>query len=147
MLFNLLVCLMLGLPQISTNLRSIYELKNSGFLVYNWPSNKIDLRSHHNRLVSSQPLHPFVSLKTGAPESQTQPDHRDILVINLRLTCDALRPISDRPMTLARPPWVTCLTRQKFARDKDFKSDLRLINDRAELHTRASNDLRPTWED
>ena len=91
----------------------------------------------------------FVSLSawTRAPESQSRPDRRDTLSTDLRLTCNALRPISDRPTTWARPPRVTCLARQKFAWDKHFKSDLRSIYDRVEWHTRPPSDLRPTRED
>ena len=91
----------------------------------------------------------FVSLSasTRAPEPRPRPDHRDTFATDLRLICDALRPISDRPMTWARPPRVTCVTRQKFAWDKNFKSDLRPINDRAERHTRQTGDLRPTCKD
>ena len=90
----------------------------------------------------------FVSLSawTRAPESQSRPDRRDTLSTDLRLTCNALRPISDRPTTWARPPRVTCLARQKFAWDKHFKSDLRSIYDRVEWHTRPPSDLRPTCD-
>ena len=66
---------------------------------------------------------------------------------DLRLTCDALRQISDWPTTWARPPRVICVTRQKFAWDNNFKSDLRPIYDRAEWHTRPSRELRPTCKD
>ena len=44
-----------------------------------------------------------------------------------------------RIRTTARPPWYTC--------DKNFKSDLRPIYDRAEWHTRSPSDIRPTCED
>ena len=66
-------------------------------------------------LRARDPRTQFVSLsaKTQAPESQPRPDRRDTLATDLRLTWDALRPISDRPTTWARPPRVTCLTRQK----------------------------------
>ena len=63
------------------------------------------------------------------------------------MTCNVVQPISDRPTTWARLPRVTCLARQKFAWDKNFKSDLRSIYDRAEWHTRPPSDLRPTCEE
>ena len=71
-----------------------------------------------------------LNFMSEAPESQPRPDRRDTLATDLQLTCDTLRSISDRPTTWARPPRVTCLTRQKFAWDKNFKSDLRPIYDR-----------------
>ena len=40
-----------------------------------------------------------------------------------------------------------CVTRQKFAWDKHFKSDLKPIYDRAERHTRQPSYLRPTYKD
>ena len=61
------------------------------------------------------------------------------------MLCDRL--VTDPRPAWVRPPRVTCLTRQKFAWDKIFKSDLRPIYDRAEWHTRPSSDLRPTCED
>ena len=80
-------------------------------------------------LGARDPRTPFVSLSayTRAPEPQPGPNRRDAIATELRLTCDALQPISDRPTTWARPPRVTCVTRQMFAWDKNFKSDLRLI--------------------
>ena len=100
-------------------------------------------------LRARDPRTPFISLSayTRAPEWQPRPDRRDTLATDLRLTCNALRPISDRPTTWARPPRVTCLARQKFAWDTIVKSDLRPIYDRAESHTRPPSDLRPTYED
>ena len=62
---------------------------------------------------------------------------------DLRLTCDALRPISDRPTTWARLHWITCVTQQKFAWDKIFKSDLRPNYDRVEWHTHRVNYDQP----
>ena len=50
-------------------------------------------------------------------------------------------------MTWARPPRVTCVTRQKSAWDGDYKSDLGPIYDRAERHTRQPSDLRTSYED
>ena len=88
--------------------------------VYNWPSNKSDLRSHHDRLASSRPSHAIrktISINR-APEPQSRSDRRDTLATDLRLTSYALRLISDRPTTGSRPPRVTCVTRQKFAWDK-----------------------------
>ena len=117
--------------------------------VYNCQSNKSDLRLHHDRLASSRPSH-AICKSIGiiwAPESQPRPDCRDTLATDFRLTCDALWLISDRPSTWAWPPQVTCLTRQKFAPDKNFKSDLRPIYDHPEWHTRPPSDLWPTCED
>ena len=98
-------------------------------------------------LRARDPRTPSVSLSalTRAPEAQPLPDRRDTLATNLRLTGDALRPISGRPTctTWARRPRVTCVTRQKFARAKNFKSDLRPTYDRAEWQTRPSSELRP----
>ena len=95
------------------------------------------------------PRTPFESLsaQTRAPDPTPRPDRRDTLATDLRLTCDALRPISDRPTTQARPPRCTCVTRQKFGLDKIFSTDLRPIHDRAERHTRQPSDLRPTCKD
>ena len=121
----------------------------SKYKVYNWPSYKSDLRSHHDRLASSRPSH-AVRKSMGinqAPKSQPRPDRCHTLATDLRLTCDALRPISDWPTTWARPPRVTCLTRQKFAWDKNFKSDLRPTYDHTEWHTRPPSDLWPTCDD
>ena len=42
---------------------------------------------------------------------------------------------------------VTCVTRQKFAWDTNFKIDLRPIYDRAEWYTRPSREWRPTCKD
>ena len=100
-------------------------------------------------LRARDPRTPFVSLSalTRAPECQPRPDHSDTLATYFRLTCNVLRPISDRATTWARPPRVTCLAWLKFAWDKNFKSDLRPIYDRAEWHTRPQSDLRPTCED
>ena len=50
--------------------------------VYNWPSNKSDLRSHHDRLASSRPSHAI----------------RKSIGINS----------GPRITTTARPPWYTC---------------------------------------
>ena len=58
-----------------------------------------------------------------------------------------MRPISDRPTTWARPSQVDCATRQKFAWDKNFKSDLRPTYDCAERHTRQPSESRPTYKD
>ena len=144
--------------------------------LYNWSSNKSDLGAYHDRLANSRWSHairksigitsgpritttarppwytcdtPFVSLSawTLALESQPRPDRRDTLATDIWLTCDSLPLISDRPTTWARPPRVTCLTPPIFGWDKNFKSDLRPINDHAEWHTRPSSDLWPTCED
>ena len=66
------------------------------------------------------PRTPFISLwaLNRVPEPQPRRDRHDTLATDLRLTCDALRSISDRPTTWARPPRVTCVTRPKFAWDK-----------------------------
>ena len=95
------------------------------------------------------PRTPFVSLSayTRASEPQPRPDWLDTLVPDLRLTCDALRPISDRPTTWARPPRASCVTRQNFAWDTNFKSVLRPIYERAEWYTKPSSELRPTRKD
>ena len=58
-----------------------------------------------------------------------------------------MRPISNRTTTWAQPPQVTCVTREKFAKDLNFKSDLRPIHDRAERRTRQPSELRPTCKD
>ena len=118
--------------------------------VYNWPSNKSDLRPHHDRLASPRPSHAVrksVSINSGPRTTTTA--RPPWYTWDIRLTCDALRPISDRPTTTtwARPPRVTCVNRQKFAWDKNFKSDLRPIYHCAELHTRLSNELRPNHKD
>ena len=91
------------------------------------------------------PHTPF-GIKWG-PRITTMAERCDTLVTDLWLTSDTLRPISDRPTTWARPPRVTCLTGQKFAWDKYFKSDLRPIYDHAKWHTRPPSDLRPTCKD
>ena len=82
-----------------------------------WISWTCDLLKHHNRLASSWPLH-AIRKSTGiksAPEPQPWPVRRDTLATDLWLTHDALRPISDRPLTRAWPPRVTCVCmRQKF---------------------------------
>ena len=111
--------LMLGLHRIKTNLGPIYELQNYGFL--NWPSNKSDLRPHRDRLASARdPCKPFIGLSalTRAPKLQPRPTgmidvppNSDLHVI----LCDRLA--TDLRPTWARPPRVTCVTRQKFAGD------------------------------
>ena len=101
--------------------RLTYELTK----VYNWPSNKNDLRPNHDRLASSWPSHAIrksIGINSG-PRA------------------------TDRPTTWARPPRVTCVTRQKFAWAKIFKSDLRPTYDHAEWNTRPSSELRPTCKD
>ena len=117
--------------------------------VYNRPSNKSDLRSHHDKLASSRPSHAIrksIGINSG-PRITTTPDRRDTIATDPRLTCNAVRPISDRPTTWARLPRVTGLARQKFAWEKKFMSDLRPIYDRFEWHARPPSDLRPTCED
>ena len=111
--------------------------------VYNWPSNKSGLRPHHDKLASSRPSHAIRKSIGISSDPRTTTTARP-LVTDLRLTCDALRPISDRPMAWAQPPRVTCVTRQKFAWDKNF--NLRPIYDRAEWHMRPSSELRPTCD-
>ena len=149
--------LMLGLHRIATNLGPIYELKDFGVLrfmgskqkVYNWPSNKSDFWPHQDRNASSPRSHAIrksISINS-APEPHPRPDRRDTLATDLWRTCDALQPISYHPTTWARPHGVTCVTRQKFAWVKKFKSDLRQIYDRAEWHTRPSSELWPICKD
>ena len=117
--------------------------------VHNRPSNKSDLRLHHDWLASSWPWHAIRKSigKNSGPRTMTTARRRDTLAIDLRLTCDALRPISDRPTTWARPPRITCVIRQRFAWDQNFKCDLRPINDRDEPHTRQPSEPRPTYKD
>ena len=67
----------------------------------------------------------------------------DTLVTDLQLTGDALGPISNWPMTYARPSRVTCVTRQKFA----WVRHLQLIYDYAEWYTRPLSELWPTCKD
>ena len=110
--------------------------------VYNWPSNKSDLRSLHDRLASSRPsqaIRKSIGINSG-PRITT-------MARPPWYTSDWPVILCDRLATWARPPRVTCLTRQKFAWDENFKSDLRPIYDRAEWHTRPPSDLRPTCED
>ena len=93
--------------------------------IYNWQSNKGDLRVHHNRLTSSRPsraISKFVGINSGPRTTTTA------------------RP----PTTWVRPPRVTCVIRKNFAWHKNFKSDLRPIYDRAESHTRPWSESRPT---
>ena len=95
---------------------------------YNWLSNKSDLRSHHDRLASSRPSHVIrKSIGITSGPRITTAARQPWYTRDLRLTCGALRPISDRPTTWARPPRVTCLTRQKFAWYKNFESDRFMI--------------------
>ena len=62
-------------------------------------------------LWARDPRTSFISLSAWirAPEPQPWPDYRDKLATDLRLTCDDLRPIGDRPTNWARPPRVTCV--------------------------------------
>ena len=117
--------------------------------VYNWPSNKCDLRLRHDRFASSRPSHAIrksIGINSG-PRTSTTSDRHNTLATDLQLTSDALWLISDWPTTWVQPPRVTCVTLQKFAWDKDFKSDLRPIYDRAEWHMRPSSELWPICKD
>ena len=77
-------------------------------------------------LRTRDPCTPFVYRHKLGPQNH---NHGPTAVIHLRPTSDqwCLRPISDRPRIWARPPGATCVTRQKFALDKNVKSDLRSI--------------------
>ena len=118
--------------------------------VYNWPSNKSELRPHHDRLASSGPSHvirksiginsgPRITTTTRPPwyTWDRPPTERWCVATDKRPTYD-LGPTTPR---------VTCVTRQKFAWDKDFKSDLRPTYGHAERHTRQPSESWPTYKD
>ena len=88
-------------------------------------------------LRARDPHMPFVSLlaKTRALEPRTRLDHSDTLATDLRLTCDALRPISDRPTTWAQPPQVTCVTRQNL-------HEIKISRVTCDRFTTVPNDIR-----
>ena len=126
---------------------SVSDWHTSKQKVYNRPSNKSDFRPHHDRIASSPPSH-AIRKSNGINSGPTTTTTARLPWYTCdRLAGDALRPISDQPTTWARPPAVTCVTRQKFAWDKTFKSDLQLTYDRAEWHTKPSSELRPTCKD
>ena len=95
-----------------------------------------DLRARETRT-------PFYHHKLG-PQNH---NHGPTTVIHLRPTSDWPVMICNQPLTWAWPPRVTCVTQQKFAWDKNFKSDSWPIYDCAESHTRPSNVLRRTCKD
>ena len=113
---------------------------------YNWP--RVTCNRPMTDLRARDPRTPFVSRSTYTrlTESKPRPDRLDTHATDLWLTCDALWPISDRPTTWVRPPRVTCLTWQKFAWDKNFKSDSRPIYHRIGWFT-TCEDLQTvaTW--
>ena len=87
--------------------------------VYYWPSNKSELLLQHDRLASSRPSH-AIRETIGTNSGPLNHSHGPTaLATDLRLSCDVLRPISNRSTTWGRPPRVTCVTRQKFAWDKE----------------------------
>ena len=118
--------------------------------VYNWPSNKNDLRPHHDKLARSRPS--YAIHKPFDINSNPGNNHGPIAVIHLRPTSDGLVTPCDRLATNPRPGsdrlglsvWLSMRT---FAFEKNFKSDLRMIYDRAEWHTRSWHELRPTCKD
>ena len=89
-------------------------------------------------LRARDPRTPFVRLsaQTRAPKPQPRPNRNDTLVTDLRLSCDVLRPISDRPTAWARPPRVTCVTRQNLL---EIKKNSRVTCDR---FTTVPKDIR-----
>ena len=118
-----------------------------------------DLRSHHDRLASSRPPHAIRKSIGINSDSRITTTARPPWCTCDRLTCDALRPISDRPTTWARPPHVTCLTLQKFAWDQNLcmATDLRSCRMTYEaiewftshplhpIHNRSRNKRRNLW--
>ena len=116
--------------------------------VYNWPSNKSDLRPHHDRLTSSRRSHAIrKSIGINSPQNH---NHGPTAVIHLRPTSDWPVMFCDRLATDLRPGpdrfelpvWLG----KVYMRRKKFKSDLRPIYDRAEWHTRPSSESRPTCD-
>ena len=117
--------------------------------VYNWPGKKSELRPHHDRLAISRPLQAIrksVGINSG-PKTTATANRHDTPATDLRLNCNALRPISNRPTTWALPPRVTCVTRQKFEGDTKIQEWFATNLRQCEWHARPLSELRPICKD